>query len=51
MERKKSSFLELANLTNPMDDDPIQDIVYLDQNYKTFKYFLTGKFNPDPDSD
>jgi len=51
MERKQSSFLELANLNNPIDDYPIQDIVYLDQNYKTFKYFLTGKFNPDPDSD
>lgn len=30
-----------------MKDHPIQDIVYLDGNYKTFKYFLTGKFGSD----
>lgn len=30
MERKQSSFLELANLNNPTDDYPIENIVYLD---------------------
>ena len=46
MERKPS-FLEIAYKQSPIKDHPIQDIVYLDQNYKTFKYFLTGKFEND----
>lgn len=26
-------------------DYPLKDIVYLDGNYRTFKYFLTGQFD------
>ena len=50
MERKPS-YLQIAYRQNPVKDHPIQDIVYLDQNYKTFKYFLTGKFENDEAKD
>jgi len=28
-----------------LDDVPLDDIVYLDQNFSTYKYFLTGQFS------
>ena len=34
-----------------MNDFPINEIVYLDQNFKTFKYFLTGQFENKHDED
>lgn len=43
------SFLQLAVRSNPHKDTKLSDIVYLDQNYRTFKYFLTGSFqNEEP---
>ena len=38
------NFLQLAVRSNPHKDTRLSDIVYLDQNYRTFKYFLTGSF-------
>jgi hypothetical protein len=29
----------------PLKDYPIKDIVYLDSDYRTFKYFLTGQYD------
>lgn len=44
---KKPSYWHLASQELKNKDHPIQDIVYLDQDYRTFKYFLTGNFDND----
>ena len=42
--KKQDSYWSLASASLPKKEIPIKDIVYLDQNYRTFKYFLTGEF-------
>ena len=43
--------MEIANKQSPVKGDSIQNIVYLDQNFKTFQYFLTGKFETKKEDD
>lgn len=42
---KPQSHWSQAAIKCPNKDFPIKEIVYLDQNYRTFKYFLTGDFD------
>ncbi len=32
-------------LRQTRESDPITDVVYLDQDYRSFKYFITGRFD------
>ena len=42
---KKRNYLQEAVTSCPNKPYPIKDIVYLDSNFRTFKYFLTGEFD------